>query len=302
MSDPFLSKKDFNQVSVVIPTLGGESLVRTIEQLNRGTLIPKEILICIPESDSFKVNNITDQNVKIIRTQCRGQVAQRSIGFQQAQSPFVLQLDDDILVREKCIEQLLTCIIPDEKVAAGPKFFDLATKQYESFLVPTKGKASIFEGIIYWIINGSLGYVPGKISKAGINMGLPETPEIWEDVDWLPGGCLLHRRENLILCDFYPFAGKAHAEDLFHSHLLRKNGIQLVRCGYAKCDVDFSSSSFNGVYNFVKSYIEYSKRVTHLLYENKVSVIRFYSFIVVNMFRLVGRRITRSLIKSRKND
>jgi hypothetical protein len=42
-----MSKNCDLALSVVIPTLGGESLGTTIAQLNRDTLVPREILVCI---------------------------------------------------------------------------------------------------------------------------------------------------------------------------------------------------------------------------------------------------------------
>jgi len=40
----------------------------------------------------------------------------------------------------------------------------------------------------------------------------------------------LHRKENLILEDYFPFEGKAYAEDVIHSFLLRKQGVKLYVC------------------------------------------------------------------------
>ena len=56
-----------NKVSVVIPTLGGQCLVTTIQQLNSGTLIPDEILICIPEEEAYKLVSLDFQNTKVLK-------------------------------------------------------------------------------------------------------------------------------------------------------------------------------------------------------------------------------------------
>ena len=42
------------------------------------------------------------------------------------------------------------------------------------------------------------------------------------ETDWLPGGCILHLKNNLVMFDYYPFKGKAFCEDLIHSHFLKK--------------------------------------------------------------------------------
>ena len=102
--------------------------------------------------------------------------------------------------------------------------------------------------------NGKSGFQPGKISKSGINFGIPEIPSTFYNVDWLCGGCLMHRKENLILKNYYPFLGKAYAEDLFHSKLLRDNNVILVRSGEAKCFVDFTSSKGGSWRNAIKGF------------------------------------------------
>ena len=90
-------------MTVVIATLGGDTLRETIETINRGSIVPEEILVCIPTNESDRVQNFSYKNVKIFVTACRGQVAQRAIGFQNVSHNIVMQLDDDILLDEHCI-------------------------------------------------------------------------------------------------------------------------------------------------------------------------------------------------------
>ena len=78
-----MSKNCDLELSVVIPTLGGESLGMTIAQLNRGTLVPREILVCIPEKEAPRVQNLGLPGAGIILTDVRGQVAQHARGFQE---------------------------------------------------------------------------------------------------------------------------------------------------------------------------------------------------------------------------
>lgn len=241
-------------ISVVIATLGGGSLKETIESLNKSSIVPKEILICIPEEYAFKVNQLNYFNIQVLKTKVKGQVSQRAIGFQNARSPFVLQLDDDIKLDFYCLENLLNLATSKPNLAVGPKLFDNVTKEYHGFLVPNFNDLQWFNKLFYFVANGDRGYQPGKISKSGINFGLPEFPGTFYDVDWLSGGCLLHRKENLILTNFYPISGKAYAEDLFHSRLLRINEIMLVRSGDAKCYVDFSSSKGGGLLLFFRNF------------------------------------------------
>lgn len=271
-------------LSVVIATLGGGSVSRTISFLNNGSVKPAEILVCIPLDFSDKVGHLADiPNVRVISTTCKGQVAQRAIGFQTATSDFVLQVDDDISLRSDCVEHLIACLMAAPyKAAVAPKMYDVATGAYHAFLMPS-GRTSWFQSFILWIVNGREGYQPGKIGRAGICMGVPEKPDDWFDVEWLPGGCVLHRKADLILFNYYPFKGKAFAEDLFHSLLLRKNGVQLVRCGSAACDVDFSGAEKFSALGALKWYLNYTIALRAFMRENGGSPYFLYAYLVFNL-------------------
>ncbi len=281
-------------VSVVIPTLGGPSLARTIEYLNRGTVVPSEVLVCIPQEDAFRAETLSFYNVKIVRTSCRGQVAQRAIGFEQASEDLVLQLDDDILVSSTCVERLVACIERFHDVAVGPKLYDINTRQYRSFMIPSGTNASWFERLLFWAINGSRGYEPGRIGRAGVCMGVPAEPDDWMDLEWLPGGCVLHRRANLVLSDFYPFKGKAYAEDLFHSYLLKQKGVRLMRCGAATCEVDFTSNFRFDPLGLVNSYRAYARALTKLIRDFGGSRSRLYLYLFLSVLGKGARKLFRA--------
>lgn len=277
-------------VSVVMATLGGPSLKEAIGYLNKGTVVPREILICIPEPEAQRLETFPFPNVMIIQTPCRGQVAQRAYGFRLAKGDFVLQIDDDVHVRTDCLEALLSIVASGDAIAAGPKLHDSHTGKYHSFLTPSGAKLTLYEKFIYLVINGAAGFQPGKIGISGMNMGVPDTPDDW-NVDWLPGGCLLHRNKNLVLEDFYPFPGKAYAEDLFHSALLRKKGVLLVRSGRAICDLSFNSSSYLGVKRQIAEYRAYARAMSLLIRNDQHSQLRFYLFLGCHVLRLAARKL-----------
>ena len=224
-------------ISVVIPTLGGESLKGTIEELNRGTIVPKEILVCIPEEDAYKAETLLFANVRVVKTVCRGQVAQRIEGFKVSSCDFVMQLDDDIIVDTHCIQyliELLTSKSDDYAVSPSLRFIESGNSVYKKW--PNKLKSSVY----YYLINGTEGYKPGSITKAGTEIGVDPsiTKEVNHEVEWLPGGCVLHFKKNLILNNFYPHAGKAYCEDLYHSICFRENRINMMISGQAIVWID----------------------------------------------------------------
>ena len=229
--------------------MGGGSLKKTIEHLNAGSVVPFEILICIPMDESAQVDGLFFDNVRIIKTACRGQVSQRSVGFKKSTGRFVLQLDDDMFVEKKCLENLINIISDQGKVAVAPALLYLSNKK--SFY--QRPSNIFFLKLYYWLLNGKSGHQPGKITLAGTNIGVD--PEYVKgniiDVEWVPGGCLLHSRSNIIVEDFYPFTGKAYSEDLYHSYYLKKNKVKLKICTFAQCFLDDDLIVYNfSIYDF----------------------------------------------------
>jgi glycosyltransferase involved in cell wall biosynthesis len=235
-------------LSVVIPTLGGETLTGTIEQLNRGTLVPAEILVCIPEEDAFRVKEILFPNVKVIKTNCRGQVAQRAIGFQHAQHAIVLQMDDDIFLQEDALRELTSEL---RRLGYGNALAPVYNDTVTGSCIHDRG-----DGVVGWL-KSLHAYVVcgapwgtkrmGVVTLSGFNYGVDDKYSGLEplDVQWLPGGCVLHYKDDLIIESFYPFSGKAYGEDMIHSFLLKKRGIKLWVIPKAICTMALPVRGWN---------------------------------------------------------
>lgn len=279
------------KISVVIPTLGGEILKETIDKINSGSILPDEILICIPQNLSISSCIMGIKNVTIIHTPFRGQVAQRAIGFQTAKYEYVLQLDDDILVDYYCIESLLKKIQKlNFNAAISPSFVKSKTGN-SVYKMPAYPKFLLT--LYYWLMNGNDGYQPGKIDKAGSAVGVDPKAERSEliEVDWLPGGCVMHRRENLVLEDFWKRSGKAYYEDLVHSYLLKKNGIRLYIDKQAICKIEVIEKNSLTIYNFANDM--YRDYLTRIFYMKKVDSfsIRMYTYYILQIFSYIYAKI-----------
>ena len=89
-------------------------------------------------------------------------------------------------------------------------------------------------------MNGAKGYKPGSVDLAGTAVGVDPAfvRSRFVEVEWLAGGCILHRRENLVVEDFWERSGKAYCEDLLHSHLLRQRTISLFVDTSARCELE----------------------------------------------------------------
>lgn len=220
------------KLSVVIPTLGGIQLKDTIKALQDSSIRPMEILICMPDSSELLADIDLSDNVEIIRTQKKGQVYQRATGFLAAKGDFVLQIDDDVFVEKDTIEKLIHQINgSNEKIAVAPVYLWINT----DISVFESNRATILGKVSDWIMNGKDGYQPGTVSLSGVGFGLNFNDKTQDKTrsEWLPGGCILHRSDNLVTQDYFPFPGKAYSEDLIHSFLLRENGVKLYACNKA---------------------------------------------------------------------
>lgn len=284
-----IDSNSFADVTVVIPTLGGSQIETTIQYLNSGELPPKEILLCLPQEYVKRVEHLVLDNVQVVACPEKGQVAQRAYGFSKAKNDLVLQLDDDIHVRFDTLSKLVATIRGNKKAAIGPKMHDANTGEYRSFLQATDGKIHMYQKVVGWIVNGRMGFKPGIITKSGVNIGLPENYSE-SKVEWLPGGCILHWRSNLCLNDFYPFDGKAFAEDLFHSHILTFEGITLIRSNTASVDVLFGEP-VQSISEHIKAMRKYAQAMKSFCHLRKASSIRFYCFLCIHVTKIVVKKI-----------
>ena len=259
-------------VTVVIPSLGEINALKTIMSLNAGTLVPGKILLCIPHGT--KLYFPIPDNVEIVLCEKRSQVAQRAHGFSLATSDFVLQLDDDTELTETCLEKLVGRLGSSEKYSAvAPVILNSATKKsiYEHEKLSTK-----FNKLSHFIANGTDLYMPGTITKVGSCFGpkfCVESDAVIE-VEWVAGCCVLHRRENLICADYYPFTGKAYSEDLIASYLYKLKSIKFFICHNCVC---LTPSAVPTGSSFMEMIKELRARRYYIILANKHSF-RFYIY------------------------
>ncbi len=243
-------------ISVVIATLGTDVIHETLLKINSGTVVPDEIIICIPEDlvQNFSRYKFPYDNVKILFTKIRGQVGQRAIGFMHSSNELVLQLDDDIHIERFTIENLTAKLIKlGPGFAIAPVLCDKITR--DSLYRNSLGYRSILNNIFHSCIGG----LPFGLSKMGayseLTCSCSVDPSFYTSdvsVNWLPGGCILNYKQDLILYDFYPCTGKAYAEDLLHSHL---RGIKNIKHILSINDKVFTTCSFsygNSIQNLLK--------------------------------------------------
>lgn len=227
-----------SRLSIVIATLGGEQLLQTIKSINSGAIVPDEIIVCIPEKEIKEKGFVSFDNVIFVATKVRGQVAQRCEGFKIAKGDFVIQIDDDILLENDCIEILIASMrnLGNFAVCSPALYF----KETGNSVYQRPIKNTWLSKMYYWLLNGSKGYVEGIITKAGTEIGVNPDQHIESIVptEWIPGGMAIHYHKNLIKENYFPYIGKAYSEDIYHSFALTQNGLKLYVITNAKAFID----------------------------------------------------------------
>lgn len=230
-------------VSVVIPTLGGSSLAGTIECLNAGSQKPAEILVCVPEFEAEQLDVAIRMipNVRVIALPFRGQVAQRAAGFRETAQPFVLQADDDIQLSCGSLEILLEELRKlGPNNAIGPALVREGSRH--PWAPYRKGVGGLLATLVAGLVHGPPFGISrmGKQTRSGWNFPVDyrHVTENPFQVEWLPGGCILHHKESLVLNNYYPFDGKAYGEDLLMAQELRRRSVKLWVASSAFCGLE----------------------------------------------------------------
>ncbi len=224
---------NLNTVSIVIPTIGRENLKLTLNSIRFSNYEVKEVILVIPKKFDFyfELSDFEDLKLIILKTEKSGQVYQRVEGFKIATGDFILQLDDDIEFDNNLIRNLVKRIqILPEKSSIAPLLTNIKGESVyrKSF---TK-----FSRLFYALFYFDFSLKEGSINHFGKSIGIETKNRIFE-VDWLPGGCLIHKRSNLILEDYFPFQTKAFMEDLFHSYYLKRKGINLYLDSHVSANI-----------------------------------------------------------------
>lgn len=186
--------------------------------------------------------------VRIVITQVRGQVAQRAEGFRHAVGEVVMQLDDDIEVPVDVVEQLvcyLRKVGPGNVV--GPAYRDVETGDcVHRIRTDLQGQ---MQSLYATVLCGAPWGVArmGRATSIGVGYGVDWRHcgnEQAVKTDWLPGGCALCFRQDLVTEAFFPFTGKAYCEDNIHSLLRRQRGLQHWVVPNARCSIEVPKEDF----------------------------------------------------------
>lgn len=289
LGDRSYEKKKKSDISVVIPSLGGTVLFKTILFLNKGRIKPDKILICVPKSTFPKFINIKrNSNVEIIQCPKKGQVKQKVFGFSKIKTKYTLQIDDDILVDRNCLNAFL--------IGAKGK----STKHaFGGFLRSKKRKISVYffskfaDKLLNYLLYGNEGFKFRSVQKTGIPTNIFDQKNTFlSKSEWL-NGILFTNTKNLLKFDYYNLEGKAYNEDVIHSGILKKNLVNFWINNRAICfEQRESYFPVNEKFNFRYWIKIYKTRKIIISYYNG-SFSRMLIVMLLEIIKLVFKRIVR---------
>ena len=78
------------EISIVINTIGENTLNKVLKSIVNSSVNVKEIIISIPENKDFNISQefINENNIKVIKTKFNNQINQRIVGFKNSSSKY----------------------------------------------------------------------------------------------------------------------------------------------------------------------------------------------------------------------
>ena len=221
------------EFDIVIPSTGEPSTHNLLKSIEFSTILPNNVIVVIRDVDQFYFDPESFSfPITLLRCPNHGQVYQRIFGFQNCHSSLVMQIDADCSFDSSFLFRYITEFlrvesISDCDIALSPSFLDSNTRPMFS--------SETHLSFLYRLLLSSIGlmYSNKNLSKFGQNFSLNMPSNSFSKSnqtfhsDWLPGGCMMLRKNSLVVDNYYPFMGKAYAEDLFHSYLLFSKSVSL---------------------------------------------------------------------------
>jgi hypothetical protein len=206
-----------------------------------------------------------------------------------------MQLDDDLIVDQDCLKYLLDSLQHyGPRAAVSPSLVDAMSGE-SIYKRPNRNK--IIETLYNRVMNGSAGYQQGRIQKSGGAVGVDPQLEKRDSyqVEWLPGGCVLHHKANLVFDDFYPFKGKAYCEDIIHSHYLTSRGITPIIEPRALCGIEPASDATYTVGEFLRDVVADYRARRYFIRLTARHPFRLYLFVLSRCLSYVHARLMKAM-------
>lgn len=299
-----------HELIIVIPTAGRNSLVSTLYSISNSSMIPMEVIISLPPGITMDLDtDLFKFKVTMMNAQKKGQVRQRFEGIMAAKSDYILQMDDDIELKQDCIEKLYEgCKSLPQNVAISPKILEKKTSlsffeynnlhfnEYNKLCNPTNIGRKIFN----LVLHGKTKFLPGEVTKLGTNIQAYSNSTRYIPVDWLHG-MLMQHKENFLDFEHLHFPGKAFAEDCIFSSYLKTNNINLYIDNDAIITAEIDHGKPIRTIEEIRFFLaqKYSE-IRNIAYYCYISKRRYKTFVFYSAMKFIIFIISRIISKSTK--
>lgn len=230
--------KKKSNISVVCAThLGSKKIKNLILSIDQNYVYPREIIICGTNSlDLIHVPRklMKKLNIKFILSKKKSQIIQRNIAIKNSNSDYILQIDDDVIVKKNFFLNLSKYTInkKDNKVIVSAliiqnnKSLQAGTwnniyKRYALFrlLVFALNKFNKIKEYSILSSGRCVPYIKNFDKKLKNNI---------ENVEWLCSTILYHKNCLKFVKNFKQHSNKAYYEDVLFSHQLYRKNYKLL--------------------------------------------------------------------------
>ena len=111
------------------------------------------------------------------------------------------------------------------------------------------------------------------------------------------GGCLAHYKKNLVNENYYPYSGKAYAEDLIHSHILKSRGCTLILDTTARCGIEKNTARDLGMREYLKELFADYKARRFFAKLSRKSIFRLNLFYLAQLMNHLIRATKRFVVR-----
>ncbi|MAK12364.1 MAG: hypothetical protein CMI73_01640 [Candidatus Pelagibacter sp.] len=227
---------EFN-FSIIIASVGRQSLLSVLKCLNDSTRLPKEVIICLPQQDKYEIdiNSLNSTNskfeIKIIKSHEKSQTIQRLQAFKNISCEFLMQMDDDLFFEKNFLEKMILKYnillkqYSGSNICLAPLYRFLKNKKpVHTYGFKFRNNTIKLIYNLYFKIFHKLPFGNKKLGKVSCNsipFGVYFSSEKIDFVktEWLAGGCILMNSDSFTNYNHHPLMGKAYTEDIISSFL-----------------------------------------------------------------------------------
>lgn len=230
-------KKIIN-ISVVCATHKGSKKIKNlISSIYKNNVYPNEIIICGTNNLDLQYipkNIIKYLNIKFILSKKKNQVIQRNIAIKNVSSDFILQIDDDVTIRENFFQNLTkyTLTNKDKKEIVSALIIQNDRSLQAGTWNSVYKKYLIFRMILF-ILNKFKKIKEYSILESGrcvpyIKNYDKKFQGNIKNAEWLCSTVLYHKNCLKYVKKINQYSKKAYYEDVLFSHQLYRNKYKLL--------------------------------------------------------------------------